>query len=437
MFCISNAAVRVLKLNTNEVSAYMTRLLTLLSGLFVVLLVAAPLTTTATEINEQTTKHETSPEAPAVSVPILYLTRDYEEPLPLSLVDKIYTDKGLQGARIGLEENNRTGEFLGQKFSLIVEVVPRDGDIVSRSREHFKLGQKIILADLESADLLAVSTMKYAQDAVLLNIRAGEDNLRQADCRRNIFHITPSWAMRADALAQYFVWKKWLRWLLVRGKTKKDIGFAAALKRAAKRFGIKVVDERTYEFDAGSRRTDTGHQQIQKQMPRLTQSAPRHDAVVVSDVAEAFGDYLMFRTFVPRPVAGTHGLVSVAWHRSYEQYAAMQMQNRFEKKVGRIMTERDYIAWLAVRAIGEATIRTGKTTAEAVRAYFLSDQFEVAAFKGIGLTFRPWNQQLRQPMLLSSARALVSMSPQEGFLHKTHLTDTLGIDQPESICQLN
>lgn len=101
------------------------------------------------------------------------------------------------------------------------------------------------------------------------------------------------------------------------------------------------------------------------------------------------------------------------------------------------MTERDYIAWLATRAIGEATIRTGKTSASDVRNYFLSDQFEVAAFKGIGLNFRPWNQQLRQPILLSSARALVSMSPQEGFLHKTHLTDTLGIDEPESVCQLN
>lgn len=395
-----------------------------------------PVSALATE-NAKTPDLQAETEADKVSIPILYLTRAYEEPLPLSLVDKIIADKGQQGARIALEENNRTGQFLGQHFQLILDVVPLNGDMKEAAAKHFKQGQKIVLADLEPEDLLAVADLPESKDAVLLNIRSGEDHLRQADCRKNIFHVAPSWAMRADALGQYFVWKTWHRWFLIRGKSKKDIGFAKAIKRAAKRFGTKIVEERTYEFDAGSRRTDTGHQQIQKQMPRLTQRAPRHDVVVVSDISEAFGDYLMFRTFVPRPVAGTHGLVSVAWHRSYEQYAAMQMQNRFEKKVGRIMTERDYIAWLATRAIGEATIRTGKTSASDVRNYFLSDQFEVAAFKGIGLNFRPWNQQLRQPILLSSARALVSMSPQEGFLHKTHLTDTLGIDEPESVCQLN
>lgn len=414
----------------------MTRILTVITWLLVLCVSAVPLQTAAKETKDQTV-HQDIGDTPSIEIPIVYLSRAYEEPLPLSLVDKIYTDKGQQGARIGLEENNRTGQFLGQKFRLILKIVPPNGDIEAAAKKYFDLGQKIVLADLEPDDLLTVSAMTAAKDAVLLNIRAGEDSLRQADCRQNVFHIAPSWAMRTDALAQYFVWKKWHRWFLIRGKSKKDIGFANALKRSAKRFGTKIVEERTYEFDAGSRRTDTGHQQIQKQMPRLTQRAPRHDVVVVSDISEAFGDYLLYRTFTPRPVAGTHGLVSVAWHRSYEQYAAMQMQNRFEDKVGRIMTERDYIAWLATRAIGEATIRTGKSTSKDVHEYFLSDQFEVAAFKGIGLTFRPWNQQLRQPILLSSARALVSMSPQEGFLHKKHLTDTLGIDEPESVCKLN
>ena len=56
-----------------------------------------------------------------------------------------------------------------------------------------------------------------------------------------------------------------------------------------------------------------------------------------------------YRDYDPRPVVGTQGLIAVAWHRSYEQYAGTQMQHRFERFAKRIMTERDYSAWIAVR----------------------------------------------------------------------------------------
>jgi ABC transporter substrate binding protein (PQQ-dependent alcohol dehydrogenase system) len=100
------------------------------------------------------------------------------------------------------------------------------------------------------------------------------------------------------------------------------------------------------------------------------------------------------------------------------------------------MTERDYTAWLAVRIVGEAVVRTGHNDAASVRAYILSDKFEVAGFKGQGMNFRAWDLQLRQPILIAGPRALVSISPQEGFLHPKFLTDTLGFDAPESRCHL-
>ena len=210
--------------------------------------------------------------------------------------------------------------------------------------------------------------------------------------------------------------------------------FADALRRAAKRFGGKIIAERTYAYSGGSRRTDTGHQQIQTQMPLLTQSLGEHDVILVADVEETFGDYLLFRTYEPRPVAGTHGLIAVSWHRSYEESAATQMQNRFERKAGRIMTERDYSAWLAVRTIGEIVTRTSSLDLPTLRAYLMSPRFEVAGFKSQGLNFRSWDRQLRQPILLAGPRALVSISPQDGFLHPKYLTDTLGYDEPETKC---
>ena len=51
-------------------------------------------------------------------------------------------------------------------------------------------------------------------------------------------------------------------------------------------------------------------------------------------------------------------------------------------------------------------------------------------------TLRPWNLQLRQPILLSDGRNITSISPQEGFLHQVSELDTLGYDQPETKCAL-
>jgi ABC transporter substrate binding protein (PQQ-dependent alcohol dehydrogenase system) len=373
---------------------------------------------------------------PHLVTTIVYLGKDYNEPPPLSLVDKVVTDAGVQGARIALEENNRTGRLIGQDYKLLETMVPADGDVAAKAMELLAAGHSLIIADLEAVDLLAVADLPAAKSAVIFDIRTNDDALRQEQCRANVFHIRPNWAMRADALAQYLVWKKWRRWFLIVGKSPADQGYAAAVRRAAARFGGKIVGEAPYSFEAGSRRTDTGHQQIQTQMPMLTQGVPEHDVVIVADESDVFGDYMLFRTAEPRPVAGTQGLVAVAWHRSFEEYAGTQMQNRFERKAGRIMTERDYTAWLAVRIIGEAVVRTGHNDAASVRAYVLSDKFEVAGFKGQGMNFRAWDLQMRQPILLAGPRALVSISPQEGFLHPKFLTDTLGFDAPESKCHL-
>jgi ABC transporter substrate binding protein (PQQ-dependent alcohol dehydrogenase system) len=404
------------------------------------LLLLLPLLGNTASAEEQPPAEKPAPAAeaapPPVNVEIHYLGKAYDEPVPLSLVDKVLTDNGIQGARLAILDNNRSGAFLGQNYELIEDIVPKDGDVVAKAKEILAKGDAIIVADLEAKDLLAVADLPEAKNSVIFNIRLSDDALRQEQCRANIFHVAPSWAMRADALAQYLIWKKWPRWFLVKGTAPSDADYVAAVERAAGRFGGKIVEERAYKFETGNARTDSGHQQIQTQMPEVTQGAPDHDVVWVADTVEGFGEYVPYRVSAPRPVVGTQGLTAVAWHRSYEQYAGMQMQHRFERFAERIMTERDYSAWIAVRAVGEAVTRSGKSDVPDIRNYLLSDAFTVAGFKGEGLSFRRWDHQLRQPLLITGARSLVSMSPQEGFLHPKFLTDTLGYDEPETKCKL-
>jgi ABC transporter substrate binding protein (PQQ-dependent alcohol dehydrogenase system) len=241
--------------------------------------------------------------------------------------------------------------------------------------------------------------------------------------------------MLADALAQYLVWKKWDKWVLLRGSHEKDVLFAEALRHAATRFGAKIVEEREFKDNGGARRTDSGVAEIQRQMPVVTQGLPAHDVLVAADESEVFAGYLPFRTWDARPVAGSAGLVPGTWNAAFDQWGAVQLQNRFTKTFQRAMTSQDLQAWTAIRMIGEAGVRSASADSGKMLAFIKSPEFSVAAFKGQKLTLRDWNLQLRQPILLFDGRNTVSVSPQEGFLHQVSALDTLGLDRPETKCK--
>jgi ABC transporter substrate binding protein (PQQ-dependent alcohol dehydrogenase system) len=365
---------------------------------------------------------------PLVTVPIIYLSRDDADPSRASLTDPVTADYGWQGAKFGVAEININGRFLGKQYELIKITVPSGGDIAGAARSALSTKHLLVIADLKAADLLAVADLPEAKDAVILDARTSDDSLRQGDCRDDVFHILPNWAVRADALGQFLARKNWKRWFLPRGVTPADQSYAAAVKRAASRVGAKIVAERSYEY-----RTDAARE---SQLSNATRMSSAYDVLFVADTGDAFGEYLPYNTWDPRPIAGTHGLAAVAWNHLFKEYAARGMQYRFFLAASRDMTERDYGNWLAASIIGEAVTRSGTTDAAGIRSYLLSDQFSVPAFKGEGLSFRPWDHQLRQPVLLFGPRMLVSMWPQDGSGHTKLQTDTLGYDQPETVCHL-
>ncbi|RXH18395.1 ABC transporter substrate-binding protein [Bradyrhizobium guangzhouense] len=353
----------------------------------------------------------------------------------LSLVEQPAENDGVAGAKLAIEDNNTTGKFLGQRFTLEEHRIKEGEDPVQAATA---LAEKngFIVADLPADALLKVADALRDRGTLLFNAGAIDERLREADCRANVIHTAPTRSMLADALGQYLVWKKWSRWLLVVGSHDEDKLYADALRRAATRFGAKIVQERTFEDTGGARRTDSGVTLIQRQMPVFTQQAPAYDVLVAADESEVFAAYLPYRTWDPRPVAGSAGLVPRSWDAAQDQWGATQMQNRFMKLNARRMTALDMQAWTAVRMIGEATSRTNSGDVKKVTDFIKGPNFEVAAFKGIRLTVRDWNLQLRQPILLVDGRMVVSVSPQEGFLHQVSELDTLGYDRPESKCKL-
>ncbi len=362
--------------------------------------------------------------------------RASEEQSTISLLDKPAPDDGLAGAELATGDNNTTGRFLNQRFSLEdVKVKPGDDPAAAVNALADK-GVSLVIADLLADRLLKAADAARARGMLFFNAGATDDRLREEDCRANVIHVAPTRSMLADGLAQYLVWKRWRKWFFVVGSHETDKLWGDALKRSATRFGAKIVEERVFQDTGGARQTDTGIALIQRQIPAFTQGAPGYDVLVAADESEVFAAYLPYRTYDPRPVAGSAGLKPTSWSPAMEQWGATQLQNRFMKKFSRRMTALDMQAWSAARMIGEAATRTKSADAQAIRAYLTGPDFSLSAYKGQRLTLRPWNLQLRQPIILSDGRNVTSVSPQEGFLHQVSELDTLGYDRPETKCQL-
>ncbi|WP_089272242.1 ABC transporter substrate-binding protein [Puniceibacterium sediminis] len=371
-------------------------------------------------------------QALAVDVRAAVFRIDYPALAPISRYDLVPEDMGFAGAQLAQEDNATTGAFLGHTYELeTVAVAPEDADAAFDAL--LAGGQNLIIVMARQDDLLRLAD-RAGDGVLILNATAHDTALRDDQCRANLLHVAPSRAMLADAVAQFAMWKKWPKWFLISGSNPDDKLLADAYRTSARKFGAKIVEEREFEDTGGSRRTDTGHVLVQKQIPVFTQDARDHDVVIAADESDVFAPYLPFHLWTPRPTMGSAGLRPVTFHAAHEAWGATQFQRRFEALTGRYMREEDYQVWLALRVIGEAVTRTSTNEVATLRNYVLSDQFELAAFKGVAVTFRAWNGQMRQPILLYDGRITVSVSPQDGYLHQRSPLDSLGLDLPESAC---
>lgn len=362
-----------------------------------------------------------------IDVPIAYLEQEIERPPVLTNLDPIPDDLGLRGAELGLADNATTGSFMGHNYALTQTVVPLGDDWLDAARavlaEH-----RILVVNAPAASLLALADLPEAEGALIFNASAEQTALRGTDCRANVLHTMPSHAMRADALMQFLVSKRWTDLVMISGQRPDDMHFAEALRQSATKFGARIRAEREWDMSSDMRRN------IGQEFPLFTQDFPSHHVMLVADEAGDFGPYLEFNAWEPRPVAGSAGARPDAWSDRVEAFGAAQLQLRFKRLADRPMGAVDYAAWAAVRSVGEAVTRTNGNDAAELRAYILGDDFELAAFKGAAITYRDWNGQMRQPIPVSTRTALVAMTPMPGFLHQSSTLDTLGSDRPETAC---
>ena len=212
----------------------------------------------------------TSASAEPVEIKIGYL-RGTQPKTSISLVDIPAENNGIAGAQLAINDNNTTGKFLNQRFSLEEVQLKEKDDVAAATSALAGRGVSLLIADLPAAALLKAADAPGSRDLLFFNVGATDDRLREEDCRANVIHTAPTRSMLADALAQYLVWKQWRRWFLVSARTPRTSSMPTRCAAPPSGLGHASSQEKVFEDTGGARRTDSGVVQIQRQLPVFTQ----------------------------------------------------------------------------------------------------------------------------------------------------------------------
>ncbi len=339
------------------------------------------------------------------------------------------TGRPLIAAQIALDELKDNLQDAGNQLKL--NALEWDGkNIAELVAEINKRKAQVLLLDLPKEQQIALmdAFADIKTTPIVFNVSEGSDVLRGASCHPNWLHTLPSERMLADAMAQWLAARNWRDMILLVGPEPQDRALREVWMASIKRYGLKVKAERKFVLSGDPRQREASN-------PKLLTAEPAHDVVMVLDAVGEFAKALPYNTALPRPVVGSGGLVPLAWHPSWERYGAPQLSHRFQKLSNKQMASQDWAAWMAVKSFATAldedpeanlaqllqTLRSGKTTLD--------------GFKGIALSFRPWDGQLRQGIFLAHGNAVAGMAPVEGVLQPKDLLDTLGADEPENQCK--
>lgn len=372
----------------------------------------------------------TTASAADISVGFLSLESDprYDVDYVYARIELTATGNAIVGAQLGIADSATLAEATGNTVSLDPRTAADLPGLTATVQEMAAAGQRFIILDLpgDTVDQLAAATRDLP--VTLVNATAPEDYLRTR-CYPNLLHTAASDRMTADAMVQYLRTRNWQRILMLVGEEPHDRRIADSFRAAAERYRLQIVDERPFVLAQNPELREENNILL------LTGGAD-YDVIYLADSRGEFGRYVPYATQLPRPVVGSTGLIATEWHWSLERYGAPQVNSRFEDKSDRRrMAGHDWTAWIAAKAIATAYAKTRSGDPDDVDAYLRGSRLRIDGSKGVSMNFRPWDGQMRMPIMLATHNAVIALPPLDGFLHQTNNLDTLGTDEPEHKCQ--
>jgi ABC transporter substrate binding protein (PQQ-dependent alcohol dehydrogenase system) len=332
--------------------------------------------------------------------------------------------RSIDGALMAIEDLAFVSEAMG--IGPRIEARESIGDdVITVVEGLIAEGALFVLLDLPGEMVETVAAA--ALDVTLINISAPDNTLRNA-CHAGLLHSYPSDRQKMDAFAQFLRAKDWTDVLILEGDNPRDAAMADAFIESAERLRLTIRDRREFTLAADPSQREGNN-------VSLLTGGVRYDVVFVADSRGEFGRYVPYSIQEARPVIGSVGLTAEGWHWAMERDGATQVSSRFDKLYGRRMGSVDWASWVAVKSVLQAYTRGPEPTREALTAYMTSDDMALDGSKGVQLNYRPWSGQLRMPILLATSDAVIQVAPVEGYLHATNVLDTLGVDEPESVCR--
>ena len=256
--------------------------------------------------------------------------------------------------------------------------------------------------------------------ALFLNIASTSDALRE-DCSAQSFHIEASAAMYLDALAGWYVRAGHRNWVVLYGA---DAEGQARLDRARqslgkRHWGAKIVAEvsvfdRDFSNALGAafrKKPDAvllltnWHAQIDF-LARYAAEGLTVPVVSFPEAATQTRSYYAAAMAAGRGAGAGHR--ATLWEPTLDAYGARELNARAAARWGRPMDSTGWAAYQAMKIAFDTAQFSGSTDGRAMATWLARDGSVLDLHKGIGVSFRPWDHQLRQSLYL------VSLNPQAG-----------------------
>ena len=337
------------------------------------------------------------------------------------------TGRPFAGALVAYGESEKLFDILGKEIEISRFVVKDNEEILNKIKELVSQNTHFFIIDADSSFFKKIPEFDLKNIAIF-NITEPDDSLRQENCDSRVFHTIPSYSMLSDALAQYLVFKNWKKILLLKGPYEEDTIIADSFINSSNKYGLDIIETKDFILSNDPRKREENN------LALLT-IGKKYDVIYLADSDGEFGRYLPYSTKNPNLVIGSTGLTAETWHWSFERHGAPQLNSRFaDIDDSRRMSNFDWAAWAAVNTIFKSSMKSKSVDSKKIIDFFKSDKFGLDGFKGPRLSFRLWDNQMRQPILLSTHNALIYKTPIEGFLHEKNDLDTLGSDELETRC---
>lgn len=321
----------------------------------------------------------------------------------------------LQGATFAFEEF----EFNAMLVDLTLDVQVEHADT---AEEAVAAADRLAEGEVELAGIAggfdlettaALSGWAEEQGMPFLNLAAPSDSLRGELCAPFTFHVAPSAAMYLDAIGGWYIRANFRDWFVVLGD---DAESQAQLERTEwmldnRHFGADISDTAVMAPGgaeaAAQAAAAAGSDVVLMLLPTDSQleflaayeaeGAPAAVTGFPWPEAQTRAFYLAAAEASPTVGSGNR---ATAWSATLDLYGARELNARYLARWDEPMQFGAWASYQAVKIFFEANTFAPGLRGEELREYLGADTTVYDVWKGIGSTFRPWDQQLRQTLHL-------------------------------------